>query len=180
MIFIRGKKIELRIEEHDEFTKDFVDLLNDSNISEGSQLHRMPIITPKKNDGHNLICAICTDVGGKPSVVGRVSLEDINHINQSAELKVFIKVGHTGKGYAKEACTLLINHAFKALNLQRIYSGTLENNTGFKSLASSLKFENEGIRRKAAYKGGKFLDVIEYGLLKEDKHDESRQDQGKV
>lgn len=180
MIFIKGEKIDLRIEEDNEYTKDFIDLLNSDSVSEGSQLHRLPILTPKKNDGNNLICAIVGNVGNKPALVGRVSLEDINYINQSAELKIFIKPEHHKKGFAKEACTLLVNHAFNALNLQKIYCGTLETNEGFKSLANSLKFKNEGIRRKAVYKNGAFVDVVEFGLLKGDSVDESAEDQSKV
>ena len=37
-----------------------------------------------------------------------------------------------------------------------------------KRLAISLGMEKEGVRREAVYKDGKYLDIIEYGVLRRD------------
>lgn len=71
-----------------------------------------------------------------------------------------------GKGYGKEAARLICEHGFQALNLHRISCGTLDNNTAMSKLAESLGMVEEGRRRQAAYKHGRYVDIIEYGVLK--------------
>jgi len=161
MTFIKGDKINLSAKYDNE---EMAELLNTD--FKGSQLHRLPLFIPKENDNNNLILAIMFNAGGNQKLIGRVSLEDINHINQSAELKIFVSPEHQGKGIGLEACKLIIRHAFLRLNLRRVYAGTLDNNEGFKKLAEGLRMEQEGIRKEAVHNDGKFIDVIEFGLLK--------------
>jgi RimJ/RimL family protein N-acetyltransferase len=89
-------------------------------------------------------------------------------------LKVFVRKDRQGKGIATEASRLIIEHGFKALNLRRVYCGTLDTNEGFKKLSSKLNFVEEGRRKEAVWKDGKFVDVIEYGLLRSDKADDNQ------
>ena len=73
-----------------------------------------------------------------------------------------------GKGYSKEAGRLIVNHAFKVLNLQRIFCGTSEKNIPMQRLALGMGFKEEGRRRRSVFKDGEYLDILEYGLLKEE------------
>jgi len=160
MVFIKGKNILLNI------TNDGItELLNKEYSREGSQI-RLPLLKPKENDSNNLILAVVRCIGGTYKTCGRVSLENINYVNQSAELKIFVDIEQRKKGIAKEACELIIKHGFDELNLRRIDCGTLDTNEGMKKLADSLGFKEEGRRKEAVYKAGKFVDVVEYGLLK--------------
>lgn len=160
MNFIYGKDFILTIEE----PSAFLGILNKQYRH--SQLGRFPISEPKDNDDSNLILGIVVTVGAKDrKVIGRVSLENIDYINRTAELKIFILDEFKSKGYGKSACELIINHGFNQLGLNRIYAGTLETNIGFQKLATSLGFEQEGIRKSAVFKDGNFVDVIEYGLV---------------
>jgi len=61
---------------------------------------------------------------------------------------------------------LICDHGFLALNLNRIACGTFEDNVGMCKLAESLGMAEEGRRRQAVYKLGRFVDVIEYGVLR--------------
>jgi RimJ/RimL family protein N-acetyltransferase len=63
---------------------------------------------------------------------------------------------------------LIVDYGFDRLNLHRIYCGTLEGNEGMKKLAVKLNMQKEGVRREAIYKQGQYLDIIEYGVLRED------------
>lgn len=150
----------------------FTDMSQEDFDLSGSQLGRLPFEFTKLSDDNNLVLAIRKidsieyDYNDR-STIGRVSLENINYVNQTAELKIFLKNGCTGKGIAYKACNMIIEHGFQQLNLNRIYAGTLENNIGFQKLADKLGMKREGVRQQAVYKNGKFVDVIEYGLLKE-------------
>lgn len=144
------------------------DMMRNVN-TEGSQQGRLFSFYSKESNDTNIIFALLFNSGGKDKIIGRVSLEEINYINRTAELKVFILPAYTKKGHAFEACKTAIEHGFEQLGLNRLEAGTLENNEGFQKLASKLGMIEEGRRKKAVWKNGGFLDVIEYGILRGEK-----------
>lgn len=99
--------------------------------------------------------------------IGNISLQAIDWIARSAELAfIFGESAYWGKGYAQQAATLLLNHAFSQLNLFRVHCGTAATNVGMNRLAEKLGMEKEGVRRKALYLNGNYVDIYEYGLLR--------------
>ena len=99
--------------------------------------------------------------------IGNVSLQNIDHYNQCAEIAfLFGNKAYWGKGYATAASKIIIEHGFKYLNLNRLYLGCLSTNNGMTKLATRLGFKKEGERRQAIFSQGEFCDVWEYGLLK--------------
>jgi ribosomal-protein-alanine N-acetyltransferase len=109
--------------------------------------------------------------------IGNVALQNINNIYRSADLSIIIgEKDYWGKGYGKQACTQMIEHAFNAMNLRRLSLGTFETNDAMKALAVSLGFQWEGLRRKAAWKNGRYVDIVEYGLLREEWYSEHNSD----
>jgi [ribosomal protein S5]-alanine N-acetyltransferase len=99
--------------------------------------------------------------------IGNIALESIDYINRVAELAIVIgEKSSWGKGYGKEAARLLCDHGFVVLNLNRISAGTLDDNIGFQRIADYLGMVREGRRRRAVYKLGRYVDVVEYGLLR--------------
>ncbi len=101
--------------------------------------------------------------------IGNISLQNIDYLNQCAEIAfLFGEREYWGKGYAKKASKIIINHGFQYLNLHRIYLGCLEINIAMKNLSVSLGFFQEGVRRKSIYSNNEFFDVIEFGMLKDE------------
>ena len=101
--------------------------------------------------------------------IGNVSLQNINWIYRSAEFAVIMgEKQYWGKGYASEAANLLLTHGFKKLNLHRIYCGTALTNRGMCKLAESLKMTREGVRRQALFLNGAYVDLVEYGVLRDE------------
>lgn len=101
--------------------------------------------------------------------VGNISLQNINWRTRSAEFAILL--GHKearGKGYGFEASMMLLRHGFNKLGLNRIYCGTSANNIAMQKLAGKLHMQQEGRRRSALHEGGEYVDVIEYGLLREE------------
>lgn len=102
--------------------------------------------------------------------VGTTSLQAIDWISRSAEIAFLIGHEHGGRGYGSAAGQMLLRYAFERLNLQRIHCGTSAENVAMQKLAEKLGMQREGIRRKAMYKFGKYLDLYEYGMLRDEWH----------
>jgi len=119
------------------------------------------------HDRNRLVLAIIELKNDKH--IGNIALDNINYINRAAELSIIIgNASCSGKGLGKDAARLICDHGFMALNLNRIACGTFANNTGMRKLAGYLGMVEEGIRRQAVYKNGRYLDIIEYGILKKE------------
>jgi [ribosomal protein S5]-alanine N-acetyltransferase len=98
--------------------------------------------------------------------VGNVSLQAIDRVTRSAELAILLGERRTwGRGVGLESARLVVEHGFSAMNLHRIHLGTTEDNSAMRRIAERLGMQQEGIRREAAYNDGRYVDVIEYGLL---------------
>lgn len=98
--------------------------------------------------------------------VGNIALQQISTKNRSAEFAILIgEPSVYGQGIGYEAGELLVDYAFSTLKLHRIYCGTHIENIAMQHLALKLGMSEEGRRREAIFKNGKFADVVEYGLL---------------
>ncbi len=72
------------------------------------------------------------------------------------------------KGYGTEATRLMVNYAFKTLNLNRIQLHVCAENTPAIKIYQKLGFVKEGILRQAMFRDGHYVDFWVMGILKED------------
>jgi len=101
--------------------------------------------------------------------VGNITLQSIDWVARNAEITIMIgEKEYRGRGIGEEAWRLIMDWGFYTLNLNRLQCGTFSNNIAMQKIAKKVGMKQEGIRPKAAYKNGKYLDVILYGILKED------------
>jgi len=113
----------------------------------------------------DLVLAIVQRTDGRH--IGNIALQEIDPVNRTAEFAIVIGERDCwGKGYAREAAHALLRHGFTALNLHRVYCGTPADHAPMRRLAASLGMQEEGVRRQALYKENRYLDLVEYGLLR--------------
>ena len=178
--FLKGRHLYLRPLLAEDADGDYLQWFNDEEICRGNSHHVIPHTKEKILDyirhahatSDEFILAIALNENGKH--IGNIALQAIDLVYRSADLTIII--GDTsawGKGYGAEAAGLLVNHGFNAMNLHRISCATFDTNTAMKKLALSLGMREEGRRREAAYKDGKYVDVIEFGMIKPD-YDKNR------
>ncbi|KZB66867.1 acetyltransferase [Thalassospira lucentensis] len=118
------------------------------------------------NAEDQIVWAICHHKDGH---IGNVSLQGMSFINRNAEFAILIgEKKHWRKSVGLNAAKILLTHGFCKLNLTRIYCGTAETNFGMQKLALNLGMKEEGRRRKHIYLNGKWLDMLEYGVLREE------------
>ena len=111
-------------------------------------------------------CAVCTEESD--SVLGMVSLLDIDNLNQSGVFHIMIGPEGQGRGAGSFALREMLKHAFYNLNLQRVELEVLEENARARHVYEKAGFVLEGRKRRAVYKEGRFLDVMMYSILKEE------------
>ena len=94
-------------------------------------------------------------------------MQAINWVSGSAEFAILLgDKSYWKKNVGFEAAKLIVEYGFKRLNLHRIYCGTSAENIGMQKLAAKLNMTEEGRRRGAMFKDGKYIDMLEYGVLK--------------
>ncbi len=174
-VFLMGEKVVLRGLEKSDLSGNYLRWFDDEEVCRHNSHHVFPysfeemelFISSLSGKRDNLVLAMVAKAENVH--IGNIALQRIDHLSQTAEFAIVLgEKAFWGKGYAKEAGGLIIQHGFKALNLRRIYCGTNADNSGMIKLAKFLDFKEEGLRRQALYKNGQFVDVIEFGLLRDE------------
>jgi RimJ/RimL family protein N-acetyltransferase len=100
-------------------------------------------------------------------LLGSVSLRRFAR-DRRAELGYWLGADAWGYGYATESAAALVDFGFADLELSRIYAHVLEGNAASCRVLDKLGMINEGIRRQHVRKGKKLLDVVLYGMLRDE------------
>jgi RimJ/RimL family protein N-acetyltransferase len=100
-------------------------------------------------------------------LLGSVSLRRFTR-DRRAELGYWLGADAWGYGFATEAANALLDFGFAELGLSRIYAHVLEGNAASCRVLDKLGMINEGIRRQHVRKGKKLLDVVLYGMLRDE------------
>ena len=73
-----------------------------------------------------------------------------------------------GKGFATEAIALVVEYAFRRLNLHKLTAGCYSNNIASVKAFKHAGFIEEGLLRRQYYCDGEYVDAICLGVLKEE------------
>jgi [ribosomal protein S5]-alanine N-acetyltransferase len=175
VIFLNGERVLLRPLTKNDLTPVYLQWLNDEEVTRFNSHATFPNTQEKmeayynslQDNSRNVVLAIIEKAGNKH--IGNVSLQQINWISKNAEFAILLgDKEFWGKGVGEEAAMLIVDYGFERLNLHRIYCGTIQGNDGMKKLAKKLFMTEEGLRRQAIFKNGKYLDIIEFGVLREE------------
>lgn len=100
--------------------------------------------------------------------VGMASLTDIDYKNSVCVINIKLMDSAKGKGIGYRVIMLLLNYCFNELNLHCVTSSVLEYNIPSQKLFEKCDFKKDGVLRKRVYKNGKYHDLFEYSMLKEE------------
>ena len=122
------------------------------------------------NREDRMVWAVCHVNDGH---IGNVSLQQISFLNRTAEFAIILgDKRHWGRGVGLLVGRALLRHGFRKLNLERIHCGTAATNEGMQKLALAMGLTLEGIRRRHLFLDGSRVDVLEYGILRDEFVDE--------
>ncbi len=110
--------------------------------------------------------AICSRDNDK--MIGYASLTDIHYINSSANFSgIVIGDKDYQDGFAWiETYLFVYEYAFERLGLNRVYGESIYEHTTTQTIRALMFTTNEGVMRQAAYKNGRYYDVIMSSLLR--------------
>jgi len=170
---IVGEKCYLSPVNPDDFEK-YTEWLNDPEISENLMVWDNIISLPKEKDilekmakGSDRVFAI-VDLETE-ELIGNCGLHNINSINQSADLGIFIgNKEYLSKGYGTQAIKLLLNYGFSVLNLNNIMLEVFEYNKRAIRSYQKAGFKEIGRRRQAKFFKNSRYDIIFMDILKEE------------
>jgi RimJ/RimL family protein N-acetyltransferase len=101
-------------------------------------------------------------------VIGAVGVHFSAPANRSAELGCWLARPYWGEGYTTEAMTLVIEHLFRHRKLQRLSASIWSPNVRSIRLVERFGFVAEGRLRRAVFKNRRWMDVLQFGLLREE------------
>ena len=101
-------------------------------------------------------------------VCGMASLHRIDWLRRSAGIGYWVRRGAWGQGIATEAGHALVTEAFRVLELYRIEAHVATENKSSQRVIEKLGFHREGVARGVEFVNGRYLDHIQYGLLRTD------------
>ncbi|HEX7708287.1 MAG TPA: GNAT family protein, partial [Thermoanaerobaculia bacterium] len=91
-----------------------------------------------------------------------------------AELGYWVGVPFWGRGYASEAAAEVIRFGFEDCGMHRIYGCHYARNPASGRILEKVGMTREGTFRQHILKWGEYLDVVYYGLLREEWLQQSR------
>ena len=114
---------------------------------------------------------VCINEGAPVSVQNLMvdPNKPLKYVHRSAELQIRLgEAAERGQGYGTEVVRLLLDFAFKDLNLHRVYLHVFSTNTAVIRVYEKVGFVREGLLRKAAHINGAYVDVLVMGILREE------------
>ncbi|MBF0499448.1 MAG: GNAT family N-acetyltransferase [Candidatus Riflebacteria bacterium] len=103
------------------------------------------------------------------SLIGRASLLQVRlGVQLSAGIGYWIDEAMAGQGLGKEAVATLVSFAFEEAGLHRIWASVCLDNSRSMKLLETLGFKSEGIHRKELFIAGRWQDMCQYSILREE------------
>ena len=173
--FLVGERIYLRPLESDDVNEAYVNWLNDQAVTRFMQAGMVPItkeslgryVQQVSQSSDTVFLAVIEK--GTDRHVGNVKLGPIHRIHHRADLGIMIgdKV-RWGRGYGQEAMGLMLDYAFKRLNLHKVALGVEAAHQAAVDLYKRLGFQIEGVLKKHVFRDGMYRDNLVMGLLRQD------------
>lgn len=167
---LTGQNVELRPFDEVHLTVTYVDWLNDPIVCRDNR--HGGGYTIEKAQGYlaglkeKIDYVFAVHYGKNLKHVGNVSLSGISKQHHSAEIAILLGDRSVwGKGVGYEACRLVLNFGFKTVGLHRIRMGMTARNIAMIKIAEKLSMQREGTLKEAFFKGGQYLDIVEYAIL---------------
>lgn len=100
--------------------------------------------------------------------VGGVNLNNIDEKNGTFSIGIQVDRDYRGMGYGTSAVKILLKYAFLERRLHKFNAYILEENEAAIAMLKKVGCVQEGVRRQVIYMNGQYLDLILFGLTKDE------------
>lgn len=166
-----GRRLMLRPLTADDVSDRYVGWLNDPEVTRYLEPRDRPATRAailhylqRFAGGPDEIFAIIERAGG--AHVGNVTLNHVHPVHLTADTGLLLgERDRWGQGYASEAWSLVLRHAFDDLRLRKVIAGACEPNRASLAVLHKLGFRLEGTLRGECLVDGRHVDALRLGLL---------------
>ncbi len=99
-------------------------------------------------------------------LIGAIGAISIEPIDRKCEVGYWLGKDYWGRGYAREAVSLILDMLFKRMNFNKVYARTFSFNTRSLALLESMGFRKEATLRQNRFHFNSFVDEEEFGMLR--------------
>jgi len=99
------------------------------------------------------------------TLVGAISLVEINREDSRAELGYWVGKPYWGKGYCTEAAAAMLRYAFESVGLNRVSAQHLSRNPASGRVLEKIGMSREGCLREHNKKWETYENVVVHGIL---------------
>jgi RimJ/RimL family protein N-acetyltransferase len=101
--------------------------------------------------------------------IGDCGLHGLNRLDGTAEVGIGIgDRAYQGRGYGREALTLLVDYGFRMQNLRKLWLQVHGSNERAIRSYRAVGFVEEGRQREQTWSGGRYEDLVLMGLFRSD------------
>ena len=120
------------------------------------------------NDSSQLYAIFEKQEGDHWIPLGYTRLTEIDYKNRNMCVGGDIAEEHAGKGYGRELYKLILRLGFDTWSMHRLWLLVLEKNERARKLYAKMGFVEEGMRREAIFKNGKYENYVLMSILEEE------------
>lgn len=171
--FINGGRIILRPLEKKDINKNYLYWFHDAEVTKYLDAGIFPM-TMKQLEAfyaslggnrNDVLFAVVLKSNKKH--IGNVKLGNINWIHRFADISIVIgEKQYWNKGYAGEAFRLMLDYAFRKLNLNKVILGVYSPHAAAIKSYLKIGFKIEGRLKKMIHFEGGYVDKVMMGILK--------------
>jgi RimJ/RimL family protein N-acetyltransferase len=174
-----GKRVRIRAMEPDDLAN-MVRWMNDPEVTENLLIYTPLSGVDEQNWFDNMMKAPKEEhvytieilENGNWIPVGSTGFHFVDWKNRSTEIGISIgEKKYWSLGYGRDVMKLMLRHAFKDLNLNRVYLYVFETNERAKKAYHATGFVEEGRLRQDIYKNGRYIDTFIMSVLRSEWQD---------
>ena len=102
------------------------------------------------------------------NLAGIIGYQNLDWVNQSTTIGYWVGASFQGNGLATQACSALVDWAFREWRLNRVEVRCATENYRSRAVPERLGFSQEGIIRQGEWLYDHFVDLVIYGVVAKD------------
>ncbi len=108
------------------------------------------------------------ELKGSKHIIGMIGVQGVNRKHKRGEVGYWVGKSFWGKGYAREALAMVLSFCFGELGMERAVAHVMHPNRASSRLLEKSGFTFEGKLRRHCLQHGEWVDILCYGILKEE------------